>query len=291
MQLGIAAGRFAADALREGVSYDIAERNAAYSETYMRLVARLSALGLILSLAACAAPDPLDEALPEMGDFRLAYNIVVADNMQQVPPSRPATPDEWEAVLTAEIERRFDSYEGDRLYHIAVNVDGYSLAPPGIPVLLAPKSILVISANIWDDARGEKLHDEPNQITVFEGTSAATVFGSGFSRNREEQMQILARNVVRQVQLWMLENPEWFNIDPEVAASGIAEVTAIAEASEAELTADTQEGPSVEAMERSAELSDEALQVIPAAVTECDPATSPVLPCPRPATPAVRSLP
>ena len=56
----------------------------------MRLVARLSTLGLILFLAGCAAQDPLDEELPEMGDFRLAYNIVVADNMQQVPPSRNA---------------------------------------------------------------------------------------------------------------------------------------------------------------------------------------------------------
>ena len=30
-------------------------------------------------------------------------------------------------------------------------------------------------------------------------------------------MQVLARNAARRVQLWMLQNPEWFSID-EVAA-------------------------------------------------------------------------
>ncbi len=254
----------------------------------MRLVARLSTLGLILFLAGCAAQDPLDEELPEMGDFRLAYNIVVADNMQQVPPSRNATPDEWEAILTSEIERRFDSYEGDRLYHIALNVDGYSLAPPGIPVLLAPKSILVVSANIWDDAAGEKLHDEPNQITVFEGASAATVIGSGFARNREEQMQILARNLVRRVQLWMLENPEWFDIDPEIAAEAVEEVAAIAVASEGEVLSETPDEAALSegadaALVEPLEASVEGVSAAPA----CDPATSLVLPCPRPAQPVV----
>ena len=57
----------------------------------MRALTRLATLGLVLILGACAASDPLEEDLPDMGDFRLAYNIVVADNMQQVPPSRNAT--------------------------------------------------------------------------------------------------------------------------------------------------------------------------------------------------------
>ena len=143
-----------------------------------------------------------------MGNFRLAFNIVVADSMQQVPPSRGATEEEWIEVLTAEIDRRFGGYEGDALYHIAIAVDGYSLAPPGIPLVLSPKSILIVSANVWDDAAQAKLHEEPNQITVFEGLSGATILGSGLVRSREEQMQVLARNMARRIQLWMLENPE-----------------------------------------------------------------------------------
>ena len=111
-------------------------------------------------LAACAAPDPLEEDLPDMGDFRLSHNIVVAENMQQVPPSRNATPEEWQEIITSEIDRRFGDYEGERHFTIsASNVDGYALAPPGIPIVLNPRSVLVLSVNVWDDALAEKLHE------------------------------------------------------------------------------------------------------------------------------------
>lgn len=198
----------------------------------MRALTRLATLGLVLILGACAASDPLEEDLPDMGDFRLAYNIVVADNMQQVPPSRNATGEEWIEVLTAEIDRRFGGYEGERLYHIAIHVDAYALAVPGIPVVLSPKSILVISANVWDDELQAKLHEEPRQLTIFEGASAQSIIGSGLTRSREEQMQVLARNAARRVQLWMLENPEWFSIDEDTAAANAAALAAEVEAIE-----------------------------------------------------------
>lgn len=193
----------------------------------MRALSRFALLGLVLILGACAATDPLEEDLPDMGDFQLAYNIVVADNMQQVPPSRGATEEEWIEALTAEIERRFGGYEGDRLYHIAIHIDAYSLAPPGIPLVLQPRSVLVISANVWDDELQAKLHEEPEQITVFEGAAAETfLVGSGLARTREEQMQVLARNAARRVQLWMLTHPEWFSIDEEAAAEAQAALEA-----------------------------------------------------------------
>ncbi|MFW5881833.1 MAG: hypothetical protein ACOCTP_04870, partial [Roseicyclus sp.] len=102
-------------------------------------------LAVVGLLAACDAGDPLEEDLPDMGEFQLAHNIVVAESMQQVPPSRNATPEEWVEVMTAEIDRRFGGYEGDRLYHLGISVDGYSLAPPGIPVVLSTRSVLVLS--------------------------------------------------------------------------------------------------------------------------------------------------
>lgn len=184
----------------------------------MRALIRFALLGLVLILGACAATDPLEEDLPDMGDFQLGFNIVVADNMQQVPPSRDATGEEWIEVLTAEIDRRFGNYDGDRLYHIAIHVDAYALALPGIPVVLQPRSILVISANVWDDALQAKLHEEPEQMTIFEGAATETfLIGSGLARTREEQMQVLARNAARRIQLWMLQNPEWFSIDEAAA--------------------------------------------------------------------------
>jgi hypothetical protein len=199
----------------------------------MTLLARLAAIGLVMLLAACAAPDPLDEELPDMGDFRLSFNIVVADNMRQIPPSRNATSEEWVEIMTSEIDRRFGAYEGDRLYHIAINIDGYALAPPGIPLVLSPRSVLVISANVWDDAAERKLHEEPEQILIFEGRSAdSMIIGSGLAYTREEQMQRLARNAARQVHLWMLDNPEWFSIDPDAARNARDAVAAIAAAAE-----------------------------------------------------------
>jgi hypothetical protein len=177
---------------------------------------RFAPLALVAALAACAAPDPATDELPNMGDFRLGHNIVVADSMQQIPPSRSATPEEWVTILTSEIDRRFGPYEGDRLYHIGIAIDGYALAPPGVPLVLNPRSVLVLSVNVWDDAAGVKLHEEPEQILVLEGASAETaVIGSGMARTREEQMQVLARNAARQIQRWMLENPDWFSIDPD----------------------------------------------------------------------------
>lgn len=200
----------------------------------IRSFSRLATAGLVFALAACTAGDPLEEDLPPMGDFRLSHNIVVAENMQQVPPSRNATPEEWEAILVSEIDRRFSGYEGDRLYHIGIAVDGYALAPPGIPIILSPRSVLVLSVNIWDDALGRKLHDEPEQIIVFEGSSPESfLVGSGIANSREEQMQNLARNAARRVQLFMLQNPEWFNIDPNAARDAVSSVEALAEAAEA----------------------------------------------------------
>ena len=168
----------------------------------------------VLLVSACASEDPLIYEQPDMGSFQMKWNIVVADNARLVPPSRSATPAEWQDILGAEIDRRFSGYAGGRDFHIAVNVDGYALAPPGIPVLLAPKSILVLSANVWDDAEARKLHAEPERITVFEGANATTIIGSGFTKTKEEQMRALSRNAARAIQNWIMTNPDWLALPP-----------------------------------------------------------------------------
>jgi hypothetical protein len=197
---------------------------------------RFAVFACLLALVACGqAPDPLTDELPNMGDFRLGHAVLVTDNLQQVPPSRNATPEEWTAILGAEIDRRFAPYEGERLYHLGIAVEGYALAPPGIPLVLNPRSVLVLSVNVWDDALGVKLNTEAEQILVFEGSSRQTAFiGSGLARTREEQMQVLARNAARQIQRWMRENPAWFAIDPEAPPFRAARV-----ASEAAISVET----------------------------------------------------
>lgn len=166
----------------------------------------LAPLGLgALALAGCAdAADPLEGDLPSMGNFQLDQAIVVADKIKQVPPSRRAEPEAWDALMTAELTRRFGQYRGGRRYHVALALDGYSLAPPGIPIVLAPKSLLVASANLWDAAETRKLLG-PEQLTVFEGAESL-ILGTGLIKSAEEQMQTLTRNMAARVQRWLLDD-------------------------------------------------------------------------------------
>ena len=170
-------------------------------------------------LASCQKND-LAEAPVPLGNFALGLNIVVADNMKKVPISRPATVEEWEAGIIKAIDDRFGRYSGTKLYNIGIAVDGFALAPPGIPVVAAPKSVLVISANIWDDASGTKLNAESAQFTIFESFSGETVIGSGLTRSREKQLQILSYNAAKRVEQWILENPEWIGLPARKKASG-----------------------------------------------------------------------
>lgn len=176
--------------------------------------ARFLAFGLsICLLTACAKNDLVDPPVP-LGNFALGLNIVVADNAQKVPISRSATADEWEAVMKNAVASRFGRYEGTKLYNIGISIDGFALAPPGIPVVAAPKSVLVVTANVWDDAAGLKLNAEGKQFTVFESLSGETVIGTGLTRSKQQQMDALAYNAVKRVESWFLENPEWFGMAP-----------------------------------------------------------------------------
>jgi hypothetical protein len=162
-------------------------------------------------LVACQKND-LAEAPVPLGDFELGLNIVVADNMKKVPISRPATVEEWETAVKKAVDDRFGRYSGSKFYNIGISVDGFALAPPGIPVVASPKSVLVITANIWDDATGTKLNPEGKQFTIFESFSGETVIGSGLTRSRAQQIEILSYNAAKRVEAWILENPEWVGL-------------------------------------------------------------------------------
>lgn len=168
----------------------------------------------LLGLAACQNSD-LDEPPAPLGPFRLGHNIAVADNIQKVPISRDATKEQWEAAIEKAVQDRFGRYQGDKLYDIGIAIDGYALAPPGIPVVLKPKSVLVITANIWDDAARKKLNPEGKQIMVFEKASPETFIGSGLTQSKQKQMEVLSYNAVKKVEQWLLDNPEWFGLPPK----------------------------------------------------------------------------
>jgi hypothetical protein len=176
---------------------------------------RLLACCLGVSLLASCQTSDLKEPPVPLGDFALGLNIAVADKVEMVPISRAATPEAWEAAIKKAVDDRFGRYNGSKLYNIGISIDAYALAPPGVPVVLKPKSVLVITANIWDDAAQKKLNPEGKQFTIFEKMSAETVVGSGLTQSKERQMEILSYNAVKKVEEWLLENPEWFGLPPK----------------------------------------------------------------------------
>lgn len=181
-----------------------------------RLIALLTGFAL---LAACGTQNPIDEEpLLDLGDFSLGYNVVVAPKTQKGPISREATKEEWIDALTAAIAARFGRYEGESLYHLGISVEGYMLAPSGIPVVYNPKSALILFVTVWDDAEGRKLNSTPHQMIVFENTEAETVLlGSGRSRTREEQIAGLSYNAAKDLEAWLAEQREtygWFTDNP-----------------------------------------------------------------------------
>lgn len=205
---------------------------------------RLPALfAILLALAACADGRNLGEPRAQLGDFRLAHNIVVAGNAQQGPLSRSAEPEQWEEAIRAEVARRFDRYEGSRLYHIAVAVDGYVLAVPGVPLVASPRSALIIGVHIWDDELGRPLNEERRQFTVLESLSGETLVSSGLTQSAEQQMQNLARNAALMIENWLADNPQWFNTtaesdDAEEEAEDEPETQAAARTDEDEILID-----------------------------------------------------
>lgn len=180
-----------------------------------------------LLLAACASGRDLGAPRAELGDFRLGHNIVVDDVAQRGPLSREAEPGQWKAAIEAEVARRLGRYEGGRLYHLGINVDGYILAVPGVPIIASPRSVLIISVTLWDDALGRPLTDRPRQFTVLESLTGETLVGSGLTQSAEQQMAVLARNAALVIENWLAENPHWFDPEldappaPEGAAGGV----------------------------------------------------------------------
>jgi hypothetical protein len=171
------------------------------------------AMGFAFALSACQTNDLTEPPVP-LGDFSLGHNIVVTSNMQKVPISRDATPEQWEKTLEKAMEDRFGRYDGDKLYNIGISIDAFALAPPGVPLVLNPKSALGMTVTIWDDAAQKKLNEEGKQIIVMEKMSGETVVGSGLTQSASKQMEILSYNAAKAVEGWLLENPEWFGLPP-----------------------------------------------------------------------------
>lgn len=179
---------------------------------------RLLALLGFLVLSACTDPNDLDEVPADLGNFQLGHNVVVAPNLTKGPASREASAEEWIGSMTEAVTDRFTRYQGSKLYHLGISIEGYVLAMPGIPVVASPKSALILNVTVWDDAAGRKLNDEPHLVTVMETISGSTILGSGLTQSKEVQMENLSRNAAKLIQNWMARQNEefgWFMADAD----------------------------------------------------------------------------
>lgn len=188
-----------------------------------RIFALLTSLAL---MAGCAEQSPLTQApLADLGAFRLGHNVVVASKAQKGPVSRDASEQEWIDALTKAMKDRFSRYEGNQLYHFGISVEGYLLAPPGVPLVYTPKSALIINVTVWDDAANAKLNEKVHQLTVFETTTGGSfLVGSGNKRTKAQQMAGLSDNAVREIEKWMSEQAAekgWFAPRPGAATDAV----------------------------------------------------------------------
>jgi hypothetical protein len=171
-----------------------------------------------LALAACETRTGLTPPPPAMQSlFKLGHVVVIADKATKAPISRDAKPEQWQAAIDKAVKDRFGKLDGNAFYHLGINVDGYALAPPGVPLLVTPKSVLIISVTMLTDTEGgKKLNEKPAQLTVFETLSGDSVVGTGLTKSAEEQMENLAFNAAIAIQDWLTQNPQYY--DPTATA-------------------------------------------------------------------------
>ncbi|MCV6584176.1 MAG: hypothetical protein OIF47_01440 [Marinibacterium sp.] len=168
-------------------------------------------------LAGCAQQSVSNAPLLPLGDFSLGHNVTIASKARKGPISRSATADQWETGMEKAISDRFGRYDGEGTYHFGISVEGYMLAPGGVPVIYSPKSALIINVTVWDDDAGRKLNDKPHQMTIFEDTTQKSfVLGSGNIRDVQQQIDGMAENAAEQIEKWLAEQHEvnrWFTPD------------------------------------------------------------------------------
>ncbi|MEX5579836.1 hypothetical protein [Pseudophaeobacter sp. A-200-2] len=179
----------------------------------------LAFLGLFALLSACTET-LLDEPPEDLGAFRVRVAHVYAEKALKWPMSRAAEQSEWIEPMKTALEARLRRYDGPQEYDVAVTLEGFMLAPPGVPVLFNPKSVAVVNVFVYDVEKEEFLADK-HQMEIFEDTTGeSAIVGSGHSRTKEEQIAGLSLNIADAVEEWMAEQHKengWFDLRAEAA--------------------------------------------------------------------------
>lgn len=185
------------------------------------MIRPLISLAFVALMAACGTTQ-LNEAPEQMGAFSARVLHVYTDKAIQWPLSRSAEPSEWNAPMESAMQARLGRYDGGQEYDVAVSLEGYMLAPPGIPVVVNPKSVAVVNVFVYDVAN-ETFLAKKEQMEIFEDTTGqSAILGSGHSRTKEEQIAGLSLNIADKIEEWMAEQHAqngWFNPRPAPAVA------------------------------------------------------------------------
>ncbi|QIE41301.1 hypothetical protein [Meridianimarinicoccus aquatilis] len=166
---------------------------------------------LLASLALGACTEPFDPEIQRsgLGDFNLDRLVVIVDDPTSSIVSRSVTDEQLKTAVTDAVDARMRRFKGDGSYSIGIKVQGYVLAPPGIPVLFAPRSTLFLSVNAYDSVP-QRLNGETRNLTIWEDAGGDTVVGSGYSQDAQSQLDELASNAAIEIERWLRENEDWF---------------------------------------------------------------------------------
>lgn len=176
------------------------------------MIRLLAALSAFVILAACGETR-LDEPPKDLGAFRARVTHVYTEKALQWPMSRDADHSEWTAKIENALDTRLRRYGGSQEYDVAVTLEGFMLAPAGVPVLFSPKSAVVVNVFVYDVA-AETFLAKKHQMEIFEDTTGeSAILGSGHARTKDEQIAGLSIRIADAVEEWLAREHEangWF---------------------------------------------------------------------------------
>ncbi|WP_425046605.1 hypothetical protein [Primorskyibacter sp. S87] len=173
----------------------------------------LTLMAGLFALVACS-PTLVNEPPEQMGAFKLRVNYVFAEKAVKGPVSRSATPQEWVAAIENAMNVRLGRYDGAQEYDLGVSLEGYMLAPEGVPVVYNPKSTAVVRVTVYDVAQKKYLAKAVQMQVLEDTTRSSAVLGSGHARTKEEQMSGLSLKIADRIEEWLAEEHKengWFD--------------------------------------------------------------------------------
>ncbi len=191
-------------------------------------MARLLSLFMALVLLGACGSTQVDEAPEDLGAFKARVLHVFTDKALQWPLSRDAEASEWTEPMKLALNARLDRYQGSQEYDVAVTLEGFMLAPAGVPIVFSPKSVAVVNVFVYD-VTGAVFLAEKVQMEIFEDTTGqSALLGSGHSRTKQEQIDGLALNIADKIEEYIAEKHAeegWFT--PRVAVSQVDDLASL----------------------------------------------------------------